>query len=61
MLQFTGDGPHRSLPMLVLDNDAEREFDYMAGADETLTRANSDRWRVVSRRDDWAAVFSGPA
>jgi phosphoglycolate phosphatase-like HAD superfamily hydrolase len=53
MLTFT-DG----LRLLVLHNDAEREFAYTAGAEKALDRAATDGWTVVSMHDDWATVFS---
>jgi phosphoglycolate phosphatase-like HAD superfamily hydrolase len=53
MLEFT-----RGLRLLVRHDDAEREFDYTAGAEKALTRADEDDWTVVSMRDDWLYVFS---
>jgi hypothetical protein len=38
-------------------NDAEREFDYTAGAEQALDTANAEDWTVVSVKDDWATVF----
>jgi phosphoglycolate phosphatase-like HAD superfamily hydrolase len=52
MLEFT-----RGLRLLVLHDDADREFDYTAGAEKALEQAAKDDWTVVSMRDDWAAVF----
>jgi phosphoserine phosphatase len=57
MLQFAG-GPSRpALRMLVLHDDAEREFDYVAGAERALEQAKAQEWTVVSVRDDWGTVF----
>jgi phosphoglycolate phosphatase-like HAD superfamily hydrolase len=53
MLMFT-DG----LRLLVLHDDAEREFAYTAGAERALDRAAQDGWSVVSMKNDWATVFS---
>ena len=47
------------LRLLVLHDDPEREFDYVAGAEESLERAKADGWTVVSVKDDWATVFAG--
>jgi phosphoglycolate phosphatase-like HAD superfamily hydrolase len=57
MLQFTtaSDGP--SMSMLVLHDDAEREFDYTAGAERALEMAPAQGWSVTSIRDEWATVF----
>jgi phosphoglycolate phosphatase-like HAD superfamily hydrolase len=52
MLEFT-----RGLRLLVLHDDADREFDYTAGAEKSLERAANDGWTVVSMRNDWATVF----
>lgn len=52
MLEFT-----RGLRLLVLHDDAEREFDYTAGAEKALGLAKSDGWTVVSMKNDWATVF----
>lgn len=53
MLEFT-DG----LRLLVRHDDADREFDYTAGAEKALEQAATDGWTVVSMRNDWAHVFS---
>ena len=45
------------LPLLVLHDDAEREFDYTGGAEQALERAGADGWTVVSIKNDWATVF----
>ena len=46
------------LRLLVLHDDAEREFDYVSGAEDSLERAKADGWTVVSVKDDWATVFA---
>jgi len=53
MLEFTS-----GMRLLVLHDDADREFDYTAGAEKALERAAKDDWTVVSMRNDWATVFS---
>jgi len=53
MLEFT-----RGLRLLVLHDDADREFDYTAGAEKSLDQASKDGWTVVSMKNDWATVFS---
>ena len=47
-----------ALRLLVLHDDAEREFDYTAGAEKALEQAKKDGWTVVSMKNDWATVFS---
>jgi hypothetical protein len=57
MLQFAG-GPSRpGLSLLVLHDDPEREFDYVAGAERALEAAEAKGWTVVSVKRDWATVF----
>ena len=58
MLQFTGAGVHPSLQLLVRHDDADREFDYVAGAERALDLAQTHGWTVASMRDDWTTVFS---
>jgi hypothetical protein len=58
MLQFTDSGSHPSMSLLVLHDDADREFDYTAGAEKALDLAGTSGWTVASIRDDWAQVFS---
>jgi phosphoglycolate phosphatase-like HAD superfamily hydrolase len=57
MLDFTHHRDRPSLRLLVLHDDAEREFDYVAGAERALDRAASSGWTLVSVKDDWATVF----
>ena len=57
MLEFTSHDDKPSLRLLVLHDDAEREFDYTAGAEQALERAGQDGWTVVSIKNDWATVF----
>jgi hypothetical protein len=57
MLDFTRHRGKPFLPLLVLHDDAEREFDYTAGAEQALERADATAWTVISIKSDWAAVF----
>jgi hypothetical protein len=57
MLDWTRHPAVPSLRLLVLHDDAEREFDYVAGAERALELAARDDWTVVSIKDDWATVF----
>jgi phosphoglycolate phosphatase-like HAD superfamily hydrolase len=56
MLEFAAGTP--GLALLLKHDDAEREFDYTAGADAALQRAAAEGWTVVSVKDDWASVFA---
>jgi haloacid dehalogenase-like hydrolase len=57
MLRFAGGGTSPALRLLVLHDDAEREFDYTAGAKDALERAEAQGWTVVSIKEDWTTVF----
>ncbi|HEY2878428.1 HAD family hydrolase [Nocardioides sp.] len=57
MLDFTQHQDKPSLRLLVLHDDPEREFDYVAGAERALDRAADAGWTVVSIKNDWARVF----
>jgi hypothetical protein len=57
MLQFTQHLDKQSLRLLVLHDDAEREFDYVSGAERALELAGSSGWTVISMKNDWATVF----
>jgi phosphoserine phosphatase len=57
MLRFARQPGCEALRLLVLHDDPEREFDYIAGAEEALQRANERSWTVVSVKNDWATIF----
>jgi phosphoserine phosphatase len=57
MLEFTQHRDKPCLSMLVLHDDAEREFDYTSGAEQALERADTSGWSVISVKNDWATVF----
>jgi hypothetical protein len=52
MLRFSS-----GLRLLILHDDAEREFDYTADAEEALAQD----FTVVSVKRDWATVFPSPS
>ncbi|MFZ0834265.1 MAG: HAD family hydrolase [Mycobacterium sp.] len=57
MLMYTGGPNGPALRLLVLHDDADREFDYTAGAERALEHAKTYGWNVVSIKNDWATVF----
>ena len=57
MLDFTQHADKASLRLLVLHDDAEREFDYTSRAEQALEQADTSGWTVVSVKNDWATVF----
>jgi FMN phosphatase YigB (HAD superfamily) len=61
MLRFARTPARPALRLLLLHDDAEREFDYTAGAEQALERAKAQGWTVVSVKNDWATVFADEA
>jgi ketosteroid isomerase-like protein len=57
MLDFAQQPDKPFLRLLVLHDDAEREFDYTSGAEQALDRADTRGWTIVSIKNDWATVF----
>jgi len=57
MLQFANKPPRLALRLLVLHDDAAREFDYVSGAEKSLELAKQYGWTVVSIKNDWQTVF----
>jgi phosphoserine phosphatase len=57
MLEFAQHRDRPSLRLLVLHDDADREFAYTSGAEKALSEADRRSWTVVSMKNDWATVF----
>ena len=58
MLEYATSGPGPSLGLLVRHDDADREFDYVAGAEKSLEEAGARSWTVTSIKNDWTQVFA---
>jgi phosphoglycolate phosphatase-like HAD superfamily hydrolase len=58
MLAYAGSDSLPALRLLLLHDDAEREFDYVAGAEQALEVAAKENWTVVSIKNDWNTVFT---
>ena len=58
MVRFARTGGRGALRLLVLHDDADREFAYTTGAEDALDRAKTHGWTVVSMKEDWSAVFA---
>jgi hypothetical protein len=58
MLHYAGGRARPGLRLLLLHDDPDREFDYTAGAEQSLERADQDGWTVVSIKNDWSTVFA---
>jgi phosphoserine phosphatase len=57
MLRYARREGRPSLSLLLLHDDADREFAYIAGAEKALELAEQEGWIVVSMKDDWNQVF----
>jgi hypothetical protein len=57
MLDFAQRPDRPSLRLLVLHDDAQREFAYTSGAEKALAEAKKAGWTVVSMKDDFRTVF----
>ena len=57
MLEFTTHADKPVLRLLVLHDDAEREFDYTSGAEQALAMADERGFTIISMQNDWATVF----
>jgi phosphoglycolate phosphatase-like HAD superfamily hydrolase len=60
MLAYAGSESLPALRLLLLHDDAEREFAYTAGAEQALETVNRENWTVVSIKNDWNTVFAEP-
>jgi phosphoglycolate phosphatase-like HAD superfamily hydrolase len=58
MLAYAGSDSLPALRLLLLHDDAQREFDYVAGAEQALDVAAQQNWTVVSMKNDWNTVFA---
>jgi phosphoserine phosphatase len=58
MMRFARTGGREALRLLVLHDDADREFAYTTGAEDALDWAKTHGWTVVSMKEDWSAVFA---
>jgi hypothetical protein len=58
MLRYAGGRGRSALRLLVRHDDDEREFDYTAGAEDSLQLAGEQAWTVVSMKQDWTTIFA---
>lgn len=59
MLAFAGGASLPAQRLLVVHDDAEREFDYVAGAEKSISAVHTHGWTAVSIQRDWQKVFPG--
>ena len=46
-----------ALRLLVVHDNADREFDYIAGVEKVMSAAQEQDWSVISIKQDWRVVF----
>jgi len=57
MLTFAGGSTLPALRLLVVHDDADREFEYQAGAEKVLEAVQANSWTSISIQIDWRKVF----
>lgn len=57
MLMFSGGASLQPLRLLVVHDDADREFAYQAGAERILNAAQTHGWTKISIKNDWNTIF----
>ena len=57
MLSFAGGATLPALRLLVVHDDADREYAYTAGAEQAMAAVQARGWTAISMRDDWRTVF----
>src|SRR5215210_3951004 len=57
MLDFARHQDKPFLRLLLLHDDADREFDYTTGAERALAQAGRDGWTTISKQSDWTTAF----
>jgi hypothetical protein len=60
MLRYAQDRPGASFRLLVSHDDAVREFAYGETDHTSLSAAITNRWTIVSMKNDWARIFDVP-
>ena len=61
MFQYTGGGGGPYLNLVIVHDDAEREYDYLTGTDKLMTAAAQSPWTFVSMRQDFKTIFPAVA
>jgi phosphoglycolate phosphatase-like HAD superfamily hydrolase len=57
MMKFAGRSDFPALRLLVVHDDADREFDYIAGAEKAIEAVKLNDWTAISIQNDWRWVF----
>jgi phosphoserine phosphatase len=57
MLQYTAGGKRPYLNLLLVHDDAAREYEYLTGTDKVMTAAAQSPWMFVSMKRDFKRMF----
>jgi phosphoserine phosphatase len=57
MMQFAEGDKLPALCLLVIHDDVDREFNYVAGAEKAIEAVRSNNWTTISIQRDWKRVF----
>jgi phosphoserine phosphatase len=57
MLMFSGGESLPALRLLVVHDDADREFAYQDGAEVIVNTAQTQNWTTSSIKNDWSTIF----
>jgi phosphoglycolate phosphatase-like HAD superfamily hydrolase len=57
MFQYTGAGKGPSLILLLVHDDADREYEYLEGTDAVMAATAQSPWQFVSMKRDFARMF----
>ena len=57
MLAFAGGPSLPALRLLIVHDETDREFDYVAGAEEVISTALTRGWTTASIKREWRKVF----
>ena len=57
MLKFTQVNSNTYLNLLLLHDDAQREFEYKQGAEGVLREAAENNWQIISMKADFKKIF----
>ena len=57
MLEYTADGKQPYLNLLIVHDDAEREYAYLSGTDAVMAAAAQSPWTFVSMKNDFKTMF----
>ena len=57
MFQYTGGGGGPYLNLVIVHDDAEREYEYLTGTDKLMTAAAQSPWTFVSMKKDFKTIF----